>query len=90
MVNPSEQKISLREFLLLGAAVSGFMKLIQISEAAFPRAALEGRKAEMIKKVKEGYQVLSSKGKNLGGPYKTLEEAKKRLRQVEFFKHRKG
>jgi ribosome modulation factor len=35
----------------------------------------------MIKKLKNGYQVLSSKGKNLGGPYKTLEEAKKRLRQ---------
>jgi hypothetical protein len=35
-------------------------------------------------------QVLSRKGKNLGGPYKTLEEAKKRLRQVEFFKHRKA
>jgi hypothetical protein len=44
----------------------------------------------MIKKVKGGYRVLSEKGKNLGGPYKTLEEAKKRLRQVEFFKHRKG
>jgi len=44
--------------------------------------------AVMIKKTKEGYQVLSTKGKNLGGPYKTLEEAKKRLRQVEFFKHR--
>jgi hypothetical protein len=44
----------------------------------------------MIKKVKGGYQVVSSKGKNLGGPYKTLESAKKRLRQVEFFKHRKG
>lgn len=46
--------------------------------------------AEMIKKVKGGYQVLSSKGRNLGGPYKSLEEARKRLRQVEFFKHRKG
>lgn len=44
----------------------------------------------MIKKVKEGYQVLSSKGKNLGGPYRAFEEAKKRLRQVEFFKHRKA
>jgi len=43
----------------------------------------------MIKKVEEGYQVLSEKGKNLGGPYKTLEEAKKRLREVEFFKHHK-
>jgi hypothetical protein len=43
----------------------------------------------MIKKVKGGYKVLSTTGKNLGGPYKTLEEAKKRLRQVEFFKHQK-
>ena len=44
----------------------------------------------MIRKTKTGYKVLSEKGKNLGGPYKTLAEAKKRLRQVEFFKHRKG
>src|SRR5215469_529313 len=44
----------------------------------------------MIKKVKEGYKVLSEKGKNLGGPYKTKAEAEKRLRQVEFFKRRKG
>ena len=43
---------------------------------------------KMIVKVKEGYQVLSEKGKHLGGPYKTREEAIKRLRQVEFFKHR--
>ena len=44
----------------------------------------------MIKKVKGGYQVISEKtGKNLGGPYKTKEEAKKRLRQVEFFKHQR-
>lgn len=39
----------------------------------------------MIKKVKGGYRVLSEKGKNLGGPYKTKAEAEKRLRQVEFF-----
>jgi hypothetical protein len=45
----------------------------------------------MIKKVKDGYKVVSEKkGKNLGGPYKTREEAAKRLRQVEFFKHNKG
>jgi hypothetical protein len=44
----------------------------------------------MIVKVKGGYKVVSSKGKNLGGLYKTLNEAKKRLRQVEFFKHRKA
>jgi hypothetical protein len=48
------------------------------------------RELAMIVKVKNGYQVLSSKRKNLGGPYRTLEEAKKRLRQVEFFKHRKS
>ncbi|HXN26317.1 MAG TPA: hypothetical protein VN902_04295 [Candidatus Acidoferrales bacterium] len=45
----------------------------------------------MIKKVKDGYKVVSEKkGKNLGGPYKTRAEAEKRLRQVEFFKHNKG
>ena len=44
----------------------------------------------MIVRDREGYRVLSSKGKNLGGPYKTFEEAKKRLRQVEFFKRQKG
>ncbi|MFZ0818942.1 MAG: hypothetical protein WAM91_02665 [Candidatus Acidiferrales bacterium] len=44
----------------------------------------------MIKKVKGGYKVLSSKGRNMGGPYKTREEALKRLRQVEFFKRQKG
>jgi hypothetical protein len=44
----------------------------------------------MIVKVKGGYQVVSTKGKNLGGPYKTREEAEKRLREVEFFKHQKG
>jgi len=45
----------------------------------------------MIVKKKDGYYVLSEKTKrNLGGPYKTREEAQKRLRQVEFFKHLKG
>jgi hypothetical protein len=45
----------------------------------------------MIKKVKDGYKVVSENGKkNLGGPYKTKAAAEKRLRQVEFFKHRKG
>jgi hypothetical protein len=44
----------------------------------------------MIKKVKAGFKVLSEKGKNLGGPYKSKAAAQKRLRQVEFFKHRKG
>jgi hypothetical protein len=45
----------------------------------------------MIKKVKGGYEVVSkTTGRNLGGPYKTREEALERLRQVEFFKRHKG
>jgi hypothetical protein len=44
----------------------------------------------MIEKVASGYKVVSSKGKNLGGPYKTKKQALKRLRQVEFFKRQKG
>jgi len=44
----------------------------------------------VIKKVSGGYRVLSEKGKNLGGPYRTKREAEKRLKQVEFFKHRKS
>lgn len=42
----------------------------------------------MIIKTAKGYMVKSEKGKNLGGPYKTKEEAQKRLRQVEYFKHK--
>ncbi len=44
----------------------------------------------MIRKTSGGYKVLSEKGKNLGGPYKSRAKARKRLRQVEFFKHREG
>jgi hypothetical protein len=54
-----------------------------------PKNALRAWKIAMIKKVKGGYQVVSTKGRNLGGPYKSLAAAKKRLREVEFFKHRK-
>lgn len=43
----------------------------------------------MIRKVKGGYKVTSETGKNLGGPYPTKAAAEKRLRQVEYFKHRK-
>lgn len=43
----------------------------------------------MIVKRKDGYHVMSEEGKHLGGPYKTKAAALKRLRQVEYFKHRK-
>ena len=44
----------------------------------------------MIKKTSGGYKVVSEKGKNLGGPYKSRAAATKRLRQVEFFKDKGG
>lgn len=34
------------------------------------------------------YHVKSESGRNLGGPYKTRAQAEKRLRQVEWFKHK--
>ncbi len=45
----------------------------------------------MIVKRKDGYFVLSEKTRrNLGGPYQKRDEAVKRLRQVEYFKHLKS
>jgi hypothetical protein len=42
----------------------------------------------MIIRRKDGYFVISEKGKKkLGGPYKKRKDAELRLRQVEYFKH---
>lgn len=43
----------------------------------------------MIKKTPKGYVVVSHKGKVLSKPYATKKEAEKRLRQIEYFKHKK-
>jgi hypothetical protein len=43
--------------------------------------------AAMIRKVGDKYVVFSEKGKRLSKPM-SKEKAKKRLRQIEFFKHR--
>lgn len=40
-----------------------------------------------IKKVKEGYRLISKKGKNLG-TYDSKAGAKKREKQVQYFKHK--
>jgi hypothetical protein len=45
------------------------------------------RTIEMIRKVKNGYRVVSHTGKNLGTS-RTRAGAERRLRQVEFFKHK--
>ena len=42
----------------------------------------------MIRKVPGGYVVLSEKGKRLSKILKTYKQAVKRLRQVEYFKHK--
>jgi hypothetical protein len=42
----------------------------------------------MIRKRKGRYVVLSESGERSFGTYRSLKAAKKRLRQVEFFKHR--
>lgn len=44
----------------------------------------------MIRKVKGGYKVVSEDGKPLSKPYPTKAEAEKRLRQIEYFKHKGG
>lgn len=43
----------------------------------------------MIVRRDDGWHVLSERGKHLGGPY-SREGAVRRLRQVEYFKHRKA
>lgn len=43
----------------------------------------------MIVRRDDGWHVLSERGKHLGGPY-SREGAARRLRQVEYFKHRKA
>jgi len=48
-----------------------------------------GGSVKMIKKIKDGYRVESESGRNMG-TYKTMAEAKKRLQQIEFFKHKKS
>lgn len=44
----------------------------------------------MIVRTDKGWRVVSEKGKNLGGPYKSQAEAANRLRQVEYFKHKRA
>lgn len=42
----------------------------------------------MIKKTSKGYQVKSESGKNMSKPNLSKAQAKKRLQQVEYFKHK--
>ena len=42
----------------------------------------------MVRKVKGGYKVVSKTGKSLSKVYKSKSAADKRLREIEFFKHK--
>ena len=44
----------------------------------------------MIRKTKEGYRVLSRREKISASRTRVRQKRKKRLRQVDLFKHRKG
>ena len=54
-----------------------------------PNPTVPQRGFFMIKKIKNKYVVMSETTGRSFGSYRTLKEAKKRLGQVEFFKHRK-
>lgn len=43
---------------------------------------------EYIKQESDGYHVYSEKGKHMGGPYSSKDKAVKRLRQIEYCKHK--
>jgi len=43
----------------------------------------------MIKRTAHGYKVVSHRGKNLSRPNLSKRAAQRRLRQVEYFKHRR-
>jgi len=43
----------------------------------------------LIIKTSKGYVVYSEKGKRLSKPYQTREQAEQRLREIEYFKHKK-
>lgn len=81
----------LQEIHLRCAGKSVFTRGVAVGRLAMSSWDLLDLRAlggDMIKKVAGGYKVLSEKGKNLGGPYKTKAEAAKRLKQVEYFKHK--
>lgn len=45
--------------------------------------------ANYVREKNGEWYVFSEEGKKLGGPYKTEDEAKERLKQIEFYKHKK-
>lgn len=72
----------------LGRLLNHPVKLKMLKTLLTKRAELS--KLAYVQKIKGKYWVRSEKGKNLGGPYDTPEEASHRLQQVEYFKRHKS
>lgn len=61
-----------------------------VGSIPFPYIVKPDSKTAMIKKIKDKYVVLSETTGRAFGSYRTMAEAKKRLRQIEFFKYLKS
>ncbi len=77
ITSPPHKSIKSENSLNLSLQASIFDQLCDIKKVSFIRKLPNGK-----------YRVVSRKGKNLG-TYNTREEAAVRLRQIEFFKHKK-
>ena len=66
-----------------------FQNLIKLAEEYYQQLT-QLSKIAYIRKLPNGkYRVFSEKGKNMG-TYPSKEQAKKRLQQIEYFKHKKA
>jgi len=83
----------LRQYLETGKKPFEGERAFAVGESESPKGILSkyltGLTEEIVKR-SDGYYLISKKtGRNLGGPYETREQALKRERQVQFFKHLK-
>jgi len=81
----SKNNTALNLYSELGFNEWGKTMLLNIPDTDIKQGSI--KKTSVIVKVKDGWQVQSEKGRNMG-TYKTKKEAEKRLRQIEYFKHK--
>ena len=62
-------------------------ELKNLKEENFNASPKDSKVNDVIKEEKGGYVIYSEKGKKLSKVYKTKEEAEKRLKEIEMFKH---
>lgn len=81
----SKNNTALNLYSELGFNEWGKTMLLNIPDTDIKQGSL--KKTSVIVKVKDGWQVQSEKGRNMG-TYKTKKEADERLRQIEYFKYK--